>query len=161
MLRLDKEKLLIRRDILSNIILFPGNKTKIEGKPLKVRVRMTAYPESIKIISRLIDNELRKINRNINIFKVVFEISKTESLEKVKDIFEGLIEIVSNSKDMSFLETLSFEQLDCLLGVIELRLQEFELLELAMITGVDAKEQQELIKLCDIISPFYDKKAPI
>lgn len=161
MLRLDKEKLLIRRDILSNIILFPGNKTKIEGKPLKVRVRMTAYPESIKIISRLIDNELRKINRNINIFKVVFEISKAESLEKVKDIFEGLIEIVSNSKDMSFLETLSFEQLDCLLGVIELRLQEFELLELAMITGVDAKEQQELIKLCDIISPFYDKKAPI
>ena len=133
---------------MTNVINFPSSKRLYNEKEnknstlySKVRVKMTVYPESIRLVSKLINNELRKINRDIEIAKRAFQKNKLVSLTKSRNIFENLISITANAKDMSFVESLTFEELDCFLGVIELRLQEFEILEIQMITGVDMIEK--------------------
>lgn len=128
----------------------------------KISTKVRVYPKELKIVLGLINHEIKDINREILISERYNQKDTIKRLSHLLSIFENLKNIIINSNSMGFIKDLNFEELDCFLGVIEIKLQEYELLEIQEITGVDVNLKAKLLELHQKILPIYaQKKASI
>ncbi|WP_313232120.1 hypothetical protein [Tissierella praeacuta] len=115
-------------------------------------IKLIEYHKELSILLNLINKEIKQINKKFFIFKNHSDKDVPNYFLSLKSRFENLKNIVINAKNINFISELSFEKLDCLLGVIELKLSELE------VTKIDLAFEEELMNLYKHICPIYEQK---